>query len=293
MRKAANIVLYVIISLFTVIMIYPFVYAFLGALSTPEAFAHSGLFPDFRAFNFANFLEILYAENFVASLFLTLGRTVYYCIFTVFTSVLLGYVFAKMQFKGKKIIFMYFMSSMMVPGVATIIPTYILFARFPLVGGNNIIGLGGHGFINEWPVMFITGLFGIFNVFLVRQSIVEIGDEYKEAAENDGANLIQIIFKVYLPMLVPILTYLLIGLVLGQWNDYFFNMMYAYSDEVLKPLGYYVTEIISQYNSYDTLYQNSPAILGVAFMFMLPPMIFFMVFQDNFVKNFSIGGIKG
>ena len=231
-------------------------------------------------------------EGFVDSLLFTVVRTLYYCIIIIFTSMLLGYIFAKVDFIGKKIVFIYFMISMMVPAVATIIPTFVLYARFPLVGGNNILGLGGRGFINNWSVMFISGLFGIYNIFLVRQNILDIPDDYREAGEIDGANMFRIIFQIYMPMLKPILTVINIGLILGFWNDYFFSKLYAYGD-VIKPIGYYVTEVMASFQNVESIYPNYPAVLGVAVVFMLPPILFYLGVQKNFVDGFSIGGIKG
>ena len=293
--KAHQIVYIVLLGVFSLVMLYPFIYMFLGAFTTPREFAASGILPIPKGLGSGRISEVLklFTDRAILdSVLFTLGRIMWYIVWVLFTSVLLGYVFAKIDFSGKNFVFMYFMVSMMVPGVATIIPTFVLFSHFPLAGGNNIAGLNGHGLINEWPVMFITGLFGIYNVFLVRQSFVGLGNEYKEAAEIDGAGFLRIVFAVYMPMILPVLTIITVGLCIGLWNDYFFSLMYA-DGNVIKPIGYYITQVIAQYNQSQTIYPEYPAILGISFVFVLLPVIFYVCLQKHFTKGLSMGGIKG
>jgi len=88
----------------------------------------------------------------------------------------------------------------------------VMMARMPLAGGNDIFGQGGSGFVNQWPALLITGLVNVYFIFMFRQTFATIPVDFEEAARVDGAGTLRCLWSVYLPMLKPVLTVLVIRL---------------------------------------------------------------------------------
>ena len=228
------------------------------------------------------------------SMALTLLKAAYYSIISIVISTITGFIFSRMRFVGKKIVFYYFMSSMMIPGVAVAVPSLLLIVRFPLVGGNNILGQGGSGFYNNMATHFVFGLFNIFSTFLIIQSMKGIGGELAEAAEIDGAGKFKTIFSIYLPLLIPILAYMTICTVIGTWNDYSTCLFYLPNYPKAWTIGYYVTQLTNMFGvSSPGGNVNYPAIFGVFTVFNILPLLVFLLSQRFFMSGLAMGAIKG
>jgi ABC-type glycerol-3-phosphate transport system permease component len=128
---------------------------------------------------------------------------------------------------------------------------------------------------------------------LFRQAIVDIPNDFEEAAEIDGASFPLIMTRVYLPMLYPVFGVVLIGMFIGMWNDYMFPMIYAGNNPDIAPIGLYITTLLNAFGL-DSPYAppNYPAIFGISLIFVLPPIIVFILIQDMFVSGMTMGGIK-
>lgn len=217
---------YIVLIFGSLLMAYPLVFCILGSLSTPQAYLKTVWIPMPDPVVFTNYLQFFTLATEASTWILnTLIRIAWYIFIPAITSVLCGYVFAKLKFRGRDLVFTLLLSSMMVPGIVYFIPTYIMMARFPLAGGNNILGQGGSGFINQWPSLLLTGLVNVYYIFLMRQTYYSIPRDFEEAARVDGANTFQILVRVYLPMLVPSLTVLVIFQTIAIWNDYLWPLI--------------------------------------------------------------------
>lgn len=295
-EKASSICLNVVMIALSLVMLYPLIYMILGALSDRSAYLESGLFPvpSMTLERLDNFLIIFRADGLGNALIVTLTRAVFYAVVTTVTSTIGGYHFSKTNFKGKNFLFMYYMASIMIPGVAVMVPNYLILAKFPLIGGNNIFGDGGYGFINNVSVLFITGWVAPYNMFLMRQSFTSLGNEIKEAAEIDGAGEYRIMFQIYLPLVLPIIAVMIIGLFIGHWNDYLTSLIYLPDLSNWHTIGTKIIEIIDRFGmeGYDII-PNYPRIYGISIMFMLPPIICFLCFQNLFVSGLAMGSVKG
>src|SRR3954468_18885433 len=117
-----------------------------------------------------------------------------------FFNALAAYVFAKREFPGRNIIFMVFLATMMVPGQVTLITNYIITKHIPLFGGNNILGNGGHGWLDSYWGLIMPGTVSAFGIFLLRQYMLSIPDDLLDAARIDGANEFRIFWSVVLPL---------------------------------------------------------------------------------------------
>ena len=296
-RKSVIITTHVVMILGAILMLYPFVFAILGTMTTAEDLIRSGSIlpvPNHPLNLFTNLRNIFRQEGIAVSILLTLGRFAWYAFILSATSVLGGYAFAKIRFKGKKIAFYVLMSSMMIPGIAMLIPQYKMLMGFPLVGGNDIHGMGGFGFRDNPAVLFILGWFSAYNIFLVRQMLSGIGNEYKEAAEIDGAGFLRIVFSIYMPMLTPVIALIVIQTFIGQWNDYLFPTIFLGSTRELWPIGVLSVKIQSSlmYDVRGGGIANYPMALAMGVVMMIPPVVVFIAFQKYFVQGLTLGGVK-
>lgn len=220
-----KVLIYAILILGSLVMAYPMAYAVVGSLCNLAEFYERPWFPIARTPYIDNY-RIMFTPEFTARVDIwrwvanTLVRIIWYIIITGTVAVLAGYVFAKRRFRGRDMAFMYLLSSMMIPGIVYWIPTYIMLARFPGVGGNDMRGVGGHGLIDTWPALLITGWVNVYYIFLLRQTFRSIPDDFEEAARVDGATTLRCLKDVYLPMLKPTLTVLVIFQFVHFWNDY-------------------------------------------------------------------------
>ena len=273
--KGTKTLYHVLLILGSVIMLYPFAFAFLGMFMSQAGFYEVSFLPIPEGFGYCveNITKILRRTEIYPSIALTLARFVWYAFILGFTSVLGGYVFAKVNFAGKNIAFYVLMSSMMIPGVALLTPQYLMFRKWALV--------------DNPLVLFITGCFSAYNIFLVRQTIAGLGDESKEAAEIDGAGFLTIVFRIYFPMLKPVLAVILIQTFIGQWNDYLFPDIFMAGNTKWLPIGVLSVRIQSDY-----MYQvsggglvNYPLAMVMSVFMMIPPVIVYIIFQKNALKR--------
>ena len=281
-KKRTKILTHAVLLFGALIMIYPLLFAFLGMFLSPEEFYGTGFLPLPASLDYVldNLLAFFGYEQFWSAIGITLLRVAWYGVIVGGTSVLGGYVFAKIDFKGKRIAFLYLMSSMMVPGVALLIPQYLMFSQMGLL--NNIF------------ILFITGCFSAYNIFLLMQCFSSVGNEFREAAELDGANFFYIVFLVYMPMVKPVLAVIFIQLFIGQWNDYLFPSIFVNNHPEFWPIGYAAVRLQN-----DMLYSttagglyNYPIVLSTAILMMIPPSVVYIAFQKYFVSGLTMGGVK-
>ena len=286
-----EIVFLIFMILCSVLFLYPILYMVFGATLTKSEFLEAGILPlpkSFSLFRLKNFGKIFMADGLWQSLFVTFARIVFYAFCNIFISTMGGYIFARVRFRGRNIVFMIYMSTMMIPGIATMVPNYIILAKFPTIGSM------GMGLIDNPLVLFVTGWVSVYNIFLMRQAIEGIGGELDEAAQMDGAGRFYTVFKIYLPLALPVISVMMIGLFMGMWNDYTTSLIYLPSHGEWHTIGTKIIELLNDgaIVGYDT-YPDYPAIYGVSVAFILPPVAVFLIFQKQIIGGLTMGAVKG
>jgi len=282
---------YIVMSIIAMIMLYPFVFAFMGGLMDPELFTSLGTMmpiPDTPVFE--NYLTF-FTQAMWRPFFNTVARTAWYTIVNTYIAVTLGYFMARKNFWGKKQFFMIIVIAQLIPGVLTLIPTFVMMARFPLVGGNNIFGVGGRGFINNPAVLFILiGGGQLMNAILFRQSMFSLPPSFEEAAEMDGCGYVQTMLRVILPMQKPIIAFIAMTSAINTWNDWFTPFLYI-SDLQYNTLPAYVGMLVTRFHEFTR--PNYALVFALSTVATLPPVVIFLVFQRNIVQGLASAGIKG
>jgi multiple sugar transport system permease protein len=207
-------------------------------------------------------------------------------ILQTFFNALCAYVFAKRKFPGRDAIFMLFLATMMVPGQVTLIPNYIITKHIPLFGGNDILGNGGHGWLDSYYGLILPGAVSAFGVFLLRQYMLSIPNDLLDAARIDGAGEFRIFLRVVLPLCGPVLAATGIFTFTYAWEDFFWPLIIISSpDHYTAPLGLAMF-VVKNRTSWDVLMAGSV-------IATLPMVAVFMVFQRKFIQGISMSGLKG
>jgi multiple sugar transport system permease protein len=199
---------------------------------------------------------------------------------------LAAYVFAKRRFPGRDLIFIAFLATMMVPPTVTLIPNYLVLKHIPLFGGNDIFGLGGHGWLDSYYGLILPGSVSAFGIFLLRQYMQSIPDELLDAARIDGASELRIFWKVVMPLCRPALAAMAIFTFTFAWEDFFWPLVIISNPDLYTaPLGLALF-VTKNRTSWDMLMAGSV-------IATLPMVIVFMIFQRNFIRGISLSGLKG
>ncbi|WP_336774163.1 carbohydrate ABC transporter permease [Paenibacillus sp. MMO-58] len=294
--KPGNLFAHLVLLGIGLVLLYPLVFMILAGFFTKDEFTSSiiGLLPIAKAPTLQNFLVLFYgsADAGIQKYFINSGyRTIYNTFWALLTSLLAGYVFARLRFKGKDQLFLVLLGTQMIPGTIALIPTYLEFARFPFAGGNHIF-TGGSGILDTWWVYFIGGpSLNIMGAFLVKQSIEKIPFELDEAAKVDGAGTMRIIFQIMLPLQLPIMAFIAITTALGTWNDFATPFFYTSSDK-LQTLPAAITRLSSAAVSPGAI-PNWPLIITLGLGMTVPALLIFFFFQKYIVQGLANTGIKG
>lgn len=206
---------------------------------------------------------------------------------TLVLSSLGGYVFARLEFGGKKLLFTMLLALMMVPGILTLVPAFKWYNQFPFVGGNNWLGYGGKGFLDSRWVLILPVLTGgqVLGIFLCRTFIEQIPASLFEAARIDGASELANYRFIALPLLLPTLAALAIITFVGVYNDYIWPLI-TISDNRIQVFSVGVTRFGMEGNL-----EYGPVMAGYL-VGSLPLVVLFAAGMRYYVEGLTRGGIK-
>ena len=266
MSKKSKVILYILLTIVAVYFLAPFVYMLLTTFKTEgEAIAYPpSLFP--KEWHFENYAEAWSSQPFGTYFLNSVLVTV-----LILSSSLVAYGFARFRFRGKNILFMILLATMMIPWDVTMIPQYMEFNLF--------------GWINTLLPLIVPTWFGsAYYVFLMRQFLMGIPKDYEEAARLDGANAFQIYWKIFMPILKPCLIMVGVLNMLTVWNDYLGPLIFL-QDRTKYTLalglasfkGVHTTAIIPM--------------LCITVVMIIPPILVF-IFAQRYIVEGTSGSIK-
>jgi multiple sugar transport system permease protein len=292
-----SVLIYLILTITSLVILYPLTFMLTATFTSPEQYYRTAFFPIPDTFDFHNYTAILTdcSQGCITfSIVITAARALWYIGWAVLVSLLGGYVFARLTFPFKNGIFLFFLTGLMVPPLLTTLPLYIMLARFPLIGENDIFGQGGHGFVNSWQALGLTGLINIIALFLVKQSFEMMPGDYEEAARVDGAGTARVIFQIYLPMLRPALTAVSILEFVAIWNDYLWPLIIVGGNKDVTPVALTVQRLIYAYTQRQAeTVADFPLIFAAATLMSIPTIFVYLVLQRYFVQGLVGVGVKG
>ena len=197
-----------------------------------------------------------------------------------------GYAFARLQFRGKNLLFFALLTTMMVPFEVLIIPVFLLIRFFPLAGGNDLLGQGGTGLINTLGGVMFPHFVSVFGVFLFRQFYLGFPKEIEEAAIVDGCSRIGVYWRILVPNSKPVMGAMALFAFLWSWNDFLWPLVVVKEDSLKTiQLGLSV---------FDQEQGTAWAELMAASMMAVLPVILLYIFLQRFLVSGGLtSGLKG
>ena len=237
----------------------------------------------FTVANYTNFIKASgLGQWFINSAVISLSVTG----LQVFFNSLAAYTFAKRKFPGRDIIFTFMLGTLMIPGTVFLIPNYLILQHMPLFGGNDILGMGGHGWLDSLYGLIIPGTVSVWGIFFIRQYMKSIPDELLDAARMDGANEFMIYALIALPLAGPALAATAIGTFTASWNDFFWPLLVIKSDSLRTVQLGLALFVVAHRTRWDVVMAGS--VLAT-----IPVLLVFLTFQRYFIRGIALSGMKG
>ena len=204
-----------------------------------------------------------YANSVVVAVVATTG--------TIFFCSLIGYGLAKFEFPGKRAFFAFILATMMVPGQLTLIGLYVVVKNL--------------GWLNTYQGLIVPEMIGTFGIFLMRQSLLAIPDEFLDAARIDGANEFTIFAQIVMPLVRPATATLAILSGTAHWDSFLWPLI-TISDKLRYTLPVGLRFFLSDYGSYYN------ELMLASLLALLPVIALFLAFQREFIRGVISSGLK-
>jgi ABC-type glycerol-3-phosphate transport system permease component len=193
-------------------------------------------------------------------------------------SILAAYAFARMEFPGRNLIFGVLLSTLMIPGMVTMIPNLLTVTWLGRVGPLP--------WIDNWPALTIPFMGSVFSVFLLRQFFAQIPDELFDAAKIDGAGHMRILLQLVLPLsTAPVMVIILLSFI-GSWNALAWPLLVTNSD-AWRPISVGLYSFVTEAGSELHLMMAAAAIT------ILPILVLYFLTQKQFTESIARSGLKG
>ncbi|WP_137792067.1 carbohydrate ABC transporter permease [Bacillus sp. E(2018)] len=264
---------YTLLTLLAIVTIMPFLWTVSTSLkgSNETIFSYP---PNFIPENitFENFVTVWNTLNLPLYLWNSVVLSFWGVLLPLFFCSLAAFPLARMNFKGKNLVFMIILATMMIPGEVTMIPVYLTISKLGLIG--------------TYSGVILPGVVSAFAIFLMRQAFIAIPKELDESAIIDGANPWQIWWHILLPMVKPMLATLAILKFIGSWNNFLWPLLIL-EDSSMYPLT------VGLYELKGTFVSNTRLIAAGAIIALIPILIVFIAFQSYFIKSAYSSAVKG
>jgi multiple sugar transport system permease protein len=253
-----------------VVMVAPLAYMLSASLKYPYELYDLNLIP--REPTFDNYKLVLgdtrfvrlFANSFLIDTLVTISN--------LFFDSLVGYTLCKIRFRGRYVVFIAILSTLMIPTEMLVIPWYVMSQQF--------------GWLDSyWGIMF-PGLMTAFGTFLMKQFFETVPDDFLEAARIDGLNEFQIFWSVALPLVRPALAALAIFVFLGNWTAFIWPLIVTTSVEM------YTLPVGLKSFAVEQSVEWEMVMTGAA-VATLPTLIVFLIFQRFIIRGVVMAGLKG
>jgi multiple sugar transport system permease protein len=274
MKRFNKIIAIIIVGGGGLVMLLPFIFLISSSFKAANKIYvfPPQLIPD--PFRWQNYIEVfqnvpvlVYAKN-------TLIITVFATIGTVFSSILAGYAFGRLHFKGRDTVFALLLATLMLPYVVTMIPIYVMFSKL--------------GWVNTLLPLIVPSFFGeAFYIFLLRQFFRTIPMELEDAARIDGAGRPRILFQIMVPLARPAITVVTILTVLDNWNAFMQPLIFLTKRNVWTlALG------LNSLQRFETGRDWTHYMMVLGVFMVVPVVVLYFLAQREFIEGIVMTGMK-
>ena len=264
--------LYAVLTVGFVAVVTPFVWMILGSFKSsgelrqlpPTWWPEAPTLDNYRQLFSEESFPRYFLNSVLVAVFVTVGNL-------IFCS-MVGYALAKLAFRGKKLVFGLVMGTLLLPGMVTFVPLFVLVANL--------------GLVDSYPGLILPFLVTPFGVFLMRQFIVALPDDLLDAGRVDGASELRIFRQIILPLCGPGLATLGILTFLGSWNNFLWPLVVAQTQE------HYTLPVALALFSKGQNVTNYGLLMAGATVVVVPIVIVFLILQRRFIEGIATTGIK-
>ncbi|MDQ1019447.1 carbohydrate ABC transporter permease [Streptomyces afghaniensis] len=251
----------------------PFLFVLLTSLMSDSQALSRDLIP--HTWEWDNYRRVFDTPGFLTWWRNTLFYAVLGTALTVISSIPVAYALAKFRFRGRNLALMLVISMMMLPPQVIIIPMYLFWAKQLDLSGT------------LWPLIIPMAFGDAFSIFLLRQFLTTIPDEYLDAARVDGCGDLRTLLKVVLPMAKPGIAAVALFQFFYAWNDYFGPQIYASENQGAWTLSYGLESFKGAHHTDWNL------TMAATVLVMAPVILVFFFAQKAFVEGVTLTGVKG
>lgn len=270
-----NVLIYLFLGIWALIVLFPFYWMILTSVKSYSAY-NSEYIPKFFTLTptlqnyFDAFTAVPLAKYFLNTVIFTVVTTALMMVVII----LAAYAFARIDFKGKNIVFAFFLSLMMIPNELVIITNFVTITNLDLR--------------NTFAGLILPSVTSIFYIYLLKENFEEIPEELYKAAKVDGTSDFRYLYKVMLPISQPTIVTITILKVIECWNSYVWPRL------ITDDSNYFlVSNGIQEIRENGFGRENIPAMMAAVVVISLPLMIIFLIFHKKIMAGVSRGGTKG
>lgn len=270
-----NIFLYLLLGIWALFVLFPFYWMILSSVKTYSAYT-SEFVPKFFTLHptFQNYLDAFTTVNLGQYLLNTLLFTVITTLAMIVVITLAAYGFARLNFRGKNLVFTIFLSMMMIPNELLVITNYVTITNMNL--RNTFLGL------------ILPSITSVFYIYLLKENFEQVPDELYYAAKVDGTSDFKFLWKVMIPICRPTLVTVTILKVIECWNSYIWPRLVT--DD---PAYFLVSNGIQEIRENGFGRENIPAMMAAVVVISVPLVLLFLIFRKKIMSGVSRGGTKG
>lgn len=294
---------YIFLIAFSYVLLYPLFYLIVHAVQNPIDYFDPTVQWIPKNFTLENFKLGIEVLDFWKSMKSTLLVQIVSALMQVVSCGIAAYGMARFRFKGKKLVTGLLMLNILVPSTMIIIPSYLNFRNVDFFGILNLLGnitgkdltinLLNTPFVFYLPALFGVGLQSGLVIYIFQQFFKSFPKELEEAAYLDGLGPLGTFFRIVVPSSKVVIMTTTILSVIWHWNEYYLPSMYLSKDY---PLAVKIHDIFTifygaGYDKYDAITIN--ASMAACLLFLLPPLIMYLLLQKKFIKSIAQSGIVG
>lgn len=261
---------YVLLTLGAVMTLIPMVWLIAATTKGPDdLFSYTFFAPRMTSYNFTQLFEkapfLRYTMN---SLFIACTVV----LVQLFFSSLAGFALAKYEFKGKKLLMVLMLSTLLIPGQVVMAPLYELIYRL--------------GLVDRYEGLIIPGAVSVFGIFLFRQSLLQVPNELLHAGRIDGCSEFRLYWDIVMPVSRPMIGAFCLISFMGNWNNFLWPQIILHSsDRFTLPIG--LNQMVGLYQ------QQYGMLMAGTLLSVLPVVALFLLLQKEFVAGLTAGAVKG
>ena len=274
-KVLVRILVYAFLAIWAFVVIFPFYWMVLTSFKSYGAY-NSEYIPKFYTLapTFQNYIDAFTAVPLARYFLNTLIFTLITTGLMLAVSVLAAYAFARIDFKGKNILFTFFLSLMMIPNELMIITNYVT--------------ITSAGLRNTFTGLILPSVASVFYIYLLKENFEQVPDELYKAAKVDGTSDLKFLLKVIVPICRPTIITVVILKIIECWNSYVWPRLITYKESY-----FLVSNGIQNIRENGFGRENIPAMMAAVVVISVPLIVLFLVFHKKIMEGVSRGGTKG